>query len=199
MAIKEINQLKKLTPQKHITFSYLCCERFYPNYLFFSENYNFGNPAVMRSAIDLIYDSIFDKNISRQKIETILQTININAPRPDDFSTFYASIAMYTSGIIYESTNLILLKDIERILEDISTMCTDAVDLFIQERDDMDYDQDNFEAKILIDPLMQSELRIQRGTVTYLKKIDRINEADINILLKLQEENTKPLTLIANR
>ena len=195
MPVKEINQLKKLDFQKQLVFSYLSCERFYPNYLFFSTNYNFGDPAILRSAIDFLHDSIFNKITNNQKMESLLQATNVNAPRPDDFATFYASIAMYSAGIVYESISLLKLTDIPRILNDISTMCTDAIDLFIQERDNMDYDEDDFEAKILNDSLMQTELSIQKGSIAYLQKIDQLNASDINTLLQLQKNGTGTLII----
>jgi uncharacterized protein YjaG (DUF416 family) len=195
MPVKEINKLKKLDFQKQLVFAYLSCERFYPNYSFFSNNYNFGDPTLLRSAIDFLYDSILKNIVDKQKVENLLQATNINAPKPDDFATFYASIAMYSAGVVYESVNLLKLTDIPRILNDISTMCTDAVDLFIQERDNMDYDEDDFEAKILNDSLMQTEVSIQNGSIEYLQKIDHPNESDINTLLQLQKKGTGNLII----
>lgn len=195
MLLKEINQLKKLDFQKQLVFSYLSCERFYPNYLFFSNNFNFGDPATLRSAIDFLRHNIFNKTTEQQQIENLLRATHVNTPRPDDFATFYASIAMYSAGIIYESLNLLKLADISRILNDISTMCTDAIDLFIQVRDNMDYDDDGFESNILNNILMQTEISIQKGCIRYLQKIDHLNESDINTLLLLQTNGTGTLII----
>jgi hypothetical protein len=79
---------------------------------------------------------------------------------------------MYSSGVIYESVNLLKGLDTSRILDDISTMSTDAVDLFIHERDDMDYDEPYFEEKILRDPLMKQEVSIQKGSIKFLSKVN---------------------------
>ena len=196
MAIEEIDQLSRMDLQKQLAFAYLCAKRFFPNYLFFSNNYNFGVPGVLRSGIDLLYNSIFNKTPSSQALEGLIQEIEANSPRPDDFATFYASIAMYSAGVVYESVSLQTLTDIQRRLMDISTMCTDAVDLFIQERDDMDYNEEGFEEKILNDPLMQEELGIQIGSIGYLKNSKEITESDIAILLELQKEGTGILKII---
>lgn len=193
MPIKEIEQLKEMDFKKQLAFAYLCCERVYPNYFHFSHKYNFGDLGILRVAVDFLHESIFNSIPDSKRIDTFLQAAEVNAPRPDNFDTFYASIAMYSAGVIYESINLLKQTDISRILNDISTMCTDAVDLFIQERDDMDYDEDDFEAKILNDSLMQTELSIQKGSIVYLQKIDQLNEADINTLLQLQKEGTGTL------
>jgi uncharacterized protein YjaG (DUF416 family) len=36
MTIKEIDKLKDLDFEKQVTFTYLTCERLYPNYVYFS-------------------------------------------------------------------------------------------------------------------------------------------------------------------
>lgn len=194
MSIKELAQLKKNTFQKQSAFAYLCCERVYPHYVYFFNNYSFGNIEVFRTAIDTVYNSIFNQS-DMQKVELLLQQIDINAPVPGNFTTFYASVAMNAAGVIYESVNLIKQKDVSRILDDISTMCTNAIDLFIQERDDMDYDDPEFETKILNDYLMQQEISIQRGIITYLSKIDKLSTSDIDTLLDLQKNGTGTLVL----
>lgn len=192
MAIKELSQLKKFGFQKQITFAYLSCERVYPNYIYFSSQYKFGNANLLSAAIAFVYESIFN-NSDFTKVDLLLHQVEANAPRPDNFDTFYASIAMNAAGVIYESVNLLKQTDISRILDDISTMCIDAIDLFIQERDDMDYNDAHFEEKILNDSLMQNEISIQKGIISYLAKIRDLNSSDIDILLKLQEEGSKTL------
>jgi uncharacterized protein YjaG (DUF416 family) len=196
MAIEEIDQLEKIGLQRQKVFAYLSCERVYPNYVSFSNNFNFGDPAVLRSAIDFVYNSIFNEVFSDKELEALLVEVDNNAPRPDDFAAFYASIAMYSAGVIYESLNLLKQADISRVLSDISSMSIDAVDLFIQERDDMDYNEDDFEAKILNDPLMQEEMAIQKGTIAYLHSVQALNESDIKNLLHLQEEGTGTLKIM---
>ena len=195
MPLKEIDKLKKMSFKKQLAFAYLSCERVYPNYLFFSINYNFGDVGTLKAAIDFLYENIFNDAIDNKRIEFYLKVADVNAPRPDNFDTFYATIAMYSAGVIYESINLLRRTDVSRILTDISTMCTDAVDLFIQERDDMDYDEEDFEIKILNDSLMQTELSIQKGIILYLQKVDQLNEFDITTLLQLQKEGTGTLII----
>jgi hypothetical protein len=77
-------------------------------------------------------------------------------------------------------------------LNDISSFATDTVDMFIQDRDNLDFNTDpQLEQKILNDPLMQKELSIQNGIITYLTKIDNIGQLYINNLLGLQYNNDK--------
>ena len=192
MGVTEINKLRELDFNKQLAFAFLTCERFYPNYFYFSQNYNFGDPFILREAIDFVYGSIFQPiNLNQQKLDHLLSAVFNNIPDTNNFTTFYATIAMYSGGIIYESTNLVKHSDIDRILHEISTMAIDAVDCFIQVRDDMNYDDENFEEKILNDPLMRSEIAIQKGVIDFLIQSKDIDLKDIETLLRLQESNKR--------
>lgn len=50
----------------------------------------------------------------------------------------------------------------------------------------MDYDEPNFEETILEDPLMQKEIAVQKGIITYLTKVNKIEQNDIDTLIELQ-------------
>ena len=190
MAIKEIDKLKELDFKRQLVFAFLTSERLYPNYVYFSKKFAFGNPDIFREAIDFVYQSIFQtSNIEKQKVEYLLYNIFNNIPNTNDFTTFYATIAMYSGGIIYESLNLINKTDTDKILIDISTMATDAVDCFIQVRDNMEYGEDGFEEKILSDPIMLAEVEIQKGIINFLYQRDKIDQDDILTLLELQNNN----------
>ena len=196
MAIEEVNRLKELDFNKQLAFAYLTCERVFPNYVYFAKTYKFGNQSVLRDAIDFIYDSIFRQDdIDKQKIEHFLTTIYQNTPSTNDFATFYATIAMYSGGVVYESINLLKKTGTDKILIDIATMSTDAIDCFIQERDDLDYKDGDLEKKILTDSLMQTEIELQKGIISYLSKIDKIEPSDINTLIQFQENKRSILKL----
>jgi len=188
--------LEEMNFNKQLVFAYLTCERFFPNCVYFSGNFSFGNPNILREAIDLVYNSIFQEaSFDKQNIEQYLQIIYQNIPNTNDFSTFYATIAMYSGGIIYESVNLLKKTEIEKKLTDIVTMSTDAIDCFIQVRDDMDFEDESFEEKILNHPLMQTERFLQNGIISYLNKIDTITLSDVNTLLQLQEKSAITLKI----
>ena len=166
MPIPNIQALTNLSLAKQITFAYLACERVFPNYVYFYNNYSFGNPEIVRNAIDFIEQSIFDwKNINRSRVEYFLTAIYNNTPNTNDFTTFYATIAMCSGGVIFESVNLLRQADPSKCLSDISTMVTDAIDCFIQVRDDLEYGEADFEEKITNDPLMQGEIASQVGII----------------------------------
>lgn len=65
-----IKKLSVLNFERQLTFAYLTCERLYPNYSYFSQQYNFGDPQLLRECIDLALKAIIDR---RDDIELINQ------------------------------------------------------------------------------------------------------------------------------
>lgn len=195
MALKEINKLKELNFTKQLTFAYLTCERLCPNYLFFSENYKFGDTDKLREAIDFIYYNLFTKNLDKAKVYTLIKSIDNLIPEPADYDTVLASSALDACGAILETLNF-LVDHLTARLDNISTMATDTIDMYIQEKDNLDYNNDeNFQQKIDDHPLMIKEISIQKGIISYLSRIDNIQISDITTLVHLQENNKGSLSL----
>jgi len=92
---------------------------------------------------------------------------------------------------VLEALNFMLDKNISR-LNDISSFAIDTVDMYVHERDELNYNTyPLFEEKILNDPLMQKELSIQKGIISYLFKTEALEELDIKNLLDLQYNDNK--------
>lgn len=200
MAISEIDKLKKMSFSKQITFCYLASERFFPNYLYFSKEHKFGDVDLLRKAIDLVHESIFFQHgiVTLDKVDNLMSLLNPNVVATNDFPNFDGTIAMYSSIIVCESVNILKGDEVDRILSDISTIATDAIDCFIQTRDDMHYGDPQFEEHIINDPVMQAEIGIQKGIISYMEKIKSLDESDIETLLELQMHATKELTVSDN-
>ena len=196
MVIEEINKLKELDVSKQLAFAYLTCERLFPNYVYFSQNYGFGNPAILRKAMDFVYYAIFQKNeISKSKL--LIKEVHKNTPDTENYATNFVSSALDACTAIEESLNFLIDRQFERI-ESISTFATDTVDMYIQEIDNLDYNSDSaFQQKIDDHFLMKKEIRIQKGIIDFLVKINSttLDSADIQTLLNLQKKNKSNLDL----
>lgn len=187
MTISEINILKTLDFNKQIAFAYLACERLYPNYVYFSENFHFGNAEVLKEAIDFIADSIFEKKKDNIKIDLLLRKVDKNTPHTENFTTHFVSSALDACTSIEDSLHFLIDKDFSRI-ENISTYAIDSVHMYIQEIANLDFNTDkNFQLKITNHPLMKKEVAIQSGIVTFLKKNNKsLDWEDLQTLLRLQ-------------
>jgi len=194
MLIENIALLEKLDYTKQLAFAYLTCERLYPNYIYFSKNFNFGDKATLREAINFIHRALLRSELStdflsEQEISTLLHNVDLNTPFPHNFATITASSALDACAVISETLEFLLDKNESR-LNAISTCATDTVDMFVQERDDLDFNTDaGFEKKIFNDELMQREIHIQKGIIEYLSKIGRLELLDVNNLIELQHNN----------
>jgi len=176
---------------KKMTFAYLACERLYPNYIFFYQNYNFGNPLFLRKSIDYFYSIILSGDINPSQPQSILDAIAQYTPAPENYDTVLASSAMDACTAIEASCYFIINGDTD-MLQHISTMATDSVYMYIQERDSLDYNSDpDFDKKIMNDPLMIREVKIQNDIITSLNNANKLNEAILAILLQLQNNNGK--------
>lgn len=196
MAIAEINELKEFDMQKQLTFAYLASERFCYISEFFAKQYKYGDASIFREAINFIYDAILaPESIAKNRLENFLQSIFTNAPSTNEFPDFHGTIAMYSRGIIYESLNVAKNEENSRALTDISDLAINIIDCYVQIRDEMDYGDENLEEKILNDDSMQTELNLQKGIISYMAKIDRIEASAIATLMRFQEEKNSGLII----
>ena len=190
MIFTQITELKSLDFNKQLAFAYLTCERLYPNYHFFSEKYKFGNPNILRQAADFIYHDFFEIHPDKDKIEFFRKEIDKNTPYPGEFRTALASSALDACTVLMETLDFMDDKKPSR-LEDISTFATDTVSMRIMDIASLDFNKDkDFQKKISEHPLMQKEVKIQSGIITFLKNIDLLQPEDIQTLLSLQDNNT---------
>lgn len=187
MSIEGFDKLLALDLPKQSVFAYLTCERLYPNYVYFSKKVNFGDPDILREAIDYLYLNIFEQAVDTEKIDYYIQSMHKNSPEPALFETVLASSALDACGVIYESLNFLLDRQPSR-LHAISTMATDTVDMYIQDIERLDFNTDKlFQQKIDQHPLMKKERAVQAGIIKFLIDSSTLDHEDIRILYRLQE------------
>lgn len=189
MSIEQINQLQKLDFTKQLTFAYLTCERLYPNYVYFSENFHFGDSSVIRKAIDFLYNSIFEYHFNKKNIEVLIKRIDDVTPDTEDFSTIYVSSALDACTSVRDSLDFLIDKDFSRITY-ISSYAYDTVDMYVREIENINLSE-NFEQRVAMHPLMKKEILTQQGIVTFLTQSGNIDAGDIDTLLHLQKNEGK--------
>jgi len=191
MSVEEVNKLKDLDFTKQAAFNYLTCERLYPNYVYFSDNFDFGNPDTLRLAIDYLYLNIFEKSLDKNKIEILTKEVVKNTPDTENFTTSFVSSALDACTAVIESLDFLIDKEFSRI-KHISSYAIDTVDMHIQEIESLDFNKDkDFQQKIDSHPLMQKEFAIQSGIVSFLSNSHTFDFGDLQTLLHLQENNKK--------
>lgn len=188
MTISLIAQIKNLDFNKQLIVAYLTCERLYPNYVYFSNKFEFGNSSKLRSAIDYIYEHLFVNDFNVVKIKILIASVEKNTPEPGEFETILASSALDAGVSIIETLESMIVKDRDR-LSDVSKSAVETVYMYIQEIENLDYQNDEeFDIKMDNHPLMKKEVQIQQGIITYLFNSSKINYDDVNTLLQLQDK-----------
>ncbi len=190
MAIEEVNKLKGLGFTKQVAFAYLTCERLYPNYIYFSNNFGFGSPGVLRGAIDYLYLNLFETNPDKTKIDLLIKDVDNNTPDTEDFTTIFVSSALDACTAISDSLGFLVDKDFSKITY-VSSYGFDTVDMYIQEIENIEPTEKNFRQRVNDHPLMKKEILIQQGIITFLCNANSIDYGDIQTLLHLQENKKK--------
>ena len=115
MSIEEVDKLTELYFTKQAAFNYLTCERLYPNYVYFSHNFSFGNPDALRVAIDYLYFNIFNKSPDKNKIKILTKEVDKNTPDTENFSTTFVSSALDACTAIGDSLDFLIDRDFSSI------------------------------------------------------------------------------------
>jgi uncharacterized protein YjaG (DUF416 family) len=160
--------LRKLPPWKRIAFMAQIGERMLPNFQRFSAETGFGDVSVLRNALDTAWAWIESGRLLSNLAE-LREACEQQAPDTELFSSPYTSAALDAANVA-----ALLLDALEQPDEaqpvDVASLARDTVDLFVQERMNLDPNAPGFEETILRHHLMQSELRHQREDLEALTR-----------------------------
>ncbi len=163
------NNLKKLTDRNRLQFAFWITKRLFHNYVFFNEKTTFGNIDVMLDALNLVEAFISEGIRNESEISEVIEKVEENTPDTNDFSTITVSFALDSCNAVNECLKFILDKDIKHIINT-GVFFRDTIDMFIQEKEDLDYSDLDFENKIRSNEIMIKEMEAKRAFLSKLKK-----------------------------
>jgi uncharacterized protein YjaG (DUF416 family) len=174
--------LDQLTAMRRVVFGAACCERLLPNYAAFAHEVQWGQPEILRAALDYVWHVIDSGNVDRAEINRLVEECDAVIPDTEDFDTSSVSAALDAGSAVVETLRALLDGDSQRIV-DVASFCRDTVHMYIQDRDQLDYDSDPlFETKIMQDPLMERELGRQSAVLSELLNTRVFDRAMLNRL-----------------
>ncbi|QXN24002.1 Protein of uncharacterised function (DUF416) [Shewanella putrefaciens] len=157
-------------PQKKL-FAIALCQRMLPNYQLFSEVCEFGDPAVLSTVLDLLWQSQYDNKL-KFNIDVHLQRLEDNTPEPADFDNYGVYPAM--DAVVALSTLLGAIQtDLEEDITNISKLSSSTVANYIETISDVDLTDDALDDYVFAHEVMEEERELQ------------------NTLLEIIEENPK--------
>lgn len=81
-------RLEKLASWQNITFMASLCERMYPNYQLFCQQTSFGDTAIFRGILDLVWETLVVKD-AKANFNLQLEKLEAAIPAADDYD-FYS-------------------------------------------------------------------------------------------------------------
>lgn len=157
-------------PQKKL-FAIALCQRMLPNYQLFSEVCEFGDPAVLSTVLELLWQSQYDNKL-KFNIDVHLQRLEDNTPDPADFDSYGVYPAM--DAVVALSTLLGAIQtNLEEDITNISKLSSSTVANYIETISDVDLTDDALDDYVFAHEVMEEERALQ------------------NTLLEIIEENPK--------
>lgn len=179
-------ELDRLPRNHRVAFAAACCERLLPNYAAFAREAHWGEPETLRAALDEVWRILDGGAFHRGDIHRLIEQCDAVIPDTEDFETSSVSAAL-DAGTAVVATLRSLLDGDPQWVADVVSYCLDTVDMYIQERDGLDYNSDPlFETKIAQDPLMTRE-RARQAAI--LSELTNSPVLDSTLLRRLREES----------
>jgi uncharacterized protein YjaG (DUF416 family) len=145
---------------KRLAFMALVCERMIPNFERFSAETAFGDPRVLRHALDAAWTFIRTATVENN-LEELKLACEKQAPDTEQFGSVFTSSALDAANAISTLLDAISDDTVE-LAVDVAELARDTVDMFVQRTEAPDPASVSLEHAILAHPLMQRELAHQR-------------------------------------
>jgi uncharacterized protein len=160
---------QKLSLWQRIAFMAYCCERMLPNYIKFFEDTSAGYPQALRTGLDRIWAWI-ESDVISEDIFDSLKACDGASPSTEWHASTYTSAALDAANAV-----AITLDELHRNTGtqqvDVASLARDTIDIYIQNKEEIDPLSNDFEGHILANVLMQKELEIQNESIRTLASL----------------------------
>lgn len=169
----EVEGLLEALPNKgKILFAALTSQKLYPNYVAFENNNNWGNHQILEDAISSIFQYLINEDLfTNQEIKEMIDRVDLATPNTEDFPGILTSFALDACASVLDTFQFIIDRDAKHII-DIATYARDTVDMFIGERENMNYLNRNMDIQIEHGEFMLKEKSRQRTLIATLANTD---------------------------
>ncbi|MCL1123976.1 YjaG family protein [Shewanella surugensis] len=146
-------------PQKKL-FAIALCQRMLPNYQLFSDVCEFGDPQVLDTLLNLLWQSMYDTKL-KLNIDLHLDRLEANTPEPADFDMYGVYPAMDTAVALTSLLSAMQSK-IEDDIVNISKLSSSTVANYIEATCEIEFDKESaLDDYIFEHAVMQAEKEVQ--------------------------------------
>lgn len=152
-------RLKALTlPQKQL-FAIALCQRMYPNYQLFSEVCNFGNPQVLDTVLNLLWQKQYDNKL-KLNIDIYLERLDEAAPEAQEFDSYGVYPALDAVSALIALLSAIQSK-VEEDITNISKLSSSTVANYIEATCEQDLSAEALDDYVFSHLAMTEERELQ--------------------------------------
>lgn len=166
-------RLKALELEQKKLFAIALCQRMYPNYQLFSEVCEFGDPQVLDTALNLLWQSMYDKKL-KLNIDIYLERLDLNTPEPSDFDVYGVYPAM-DAAVALTSLLSALQSKVEDDIINISKLSSSTVANYIEATIEDEMDEATLDEFIFNHPVMVEEKELQASLLNIIEQNPKIS------------------------
>ncbi|CAM4022305.1 YjaG family protein [Shewanella aquimarina] len=175
-------RLKALEPEQKKLFAIALCQRMYPNYQLFSEVCEFGDPQVLDTVLNLLWQSMYDQKL-KLNIDLYLERLDLNTPEPSDFDVYGVYPAMDAAVALTSLLSAIQSK-VEDDITNISKLSSATVANYIEATLEEEMDEEALDDHIFNHEVMQEEKALQASLLELIEENPKITADFVKALRK---------------
>ncbi|OIN14859.1 hypothetical protein BFS86_02055 [Shewanella algae] len=168
-------------PQKKL-FAVALCQRMYPNYQLFSEVCEFGDPQVLDTVLNLLWQSLYDRKL-KLNLELQMAKLEENTPEPAQFDAFGVYPAM-DAAVALSSLLGALESKVEDDITNISKLSSGTVANYIEAIADPELDGEALDEFVFSHEVMQEERELQASLLEIIEENPQITADFVKALRK---------------
>lgn len=175
-------RLKALELEQKKLFAIALCQRMYPNYQLFSEVCEFGDPQVLDTVLNLLWQSMYDQKL-KLNIDLYLERLDLNTPEPSDFDVYGVYPAM-DAAVALTSLLSALQSKVEDDITNISKLSSATVANYIEATLEDEMDEAALDEHIFNHEVMQEEKALQASLLEIIEENPKITADFVKALRK---------------
>lgn len=153
-------RIKNLSFEQQLVFANVLSERMLPNYQLFSDSVQFGNPQVLRTIVDLIWQKLAKQSV-KLNLEVQQNKLLEQTPELDDYDNFGVVPAIDCAMAL--NTMLVALEQqMDEDLINISKLSSSTVASYIGAVEGDISDEDTFSHEMMVEEKSLQEYLLER-------------------------------------
>ncbi len=174
------SSLRQLGAQKACLFGLMVVDRMLPNYMRFSVETGIPGWAILEEAVSFMWHTIDDRTLAMDNPWKPGDCVDL-IPESEEIESDYTSSAGDAAGAVANLLEFQASGDISLIAE-LASLSRDTIDMYVQSTLAEGPITPEAEARILVHPLMQAELRQQKSDLDHLKRLSDIGPSALAAL-----------------